>query len=70
MKMRVQLDVVLDVDEELLEDNGESTDPKWIANIIYVAVPSGSFLSVMDEAIEVESSSVQSFECLAQKKES
>jgi len=70
MKVKVQLDVVLDIDEELLEGNGESTDPEFIANSIYVAVPSGSFLSVMDEAIEVESQSVQSFKRLAHKKES
>ncbi len=61
MRLEVQLKVILDVDEELLEGNGESTDPMAIANAIYVQVPSGSFLSVMDEAIEVVGGTVKSF---------
>lgn len=61
MRLEVQLKVILDVDEELLEGNGESTDPEFIANAIYVQVPSGSFLSVMDEAIEPVGLTVKSF---------
>jgi hypothetical protein len=61
MKLKVQLEVTLDVDEELLEENGESTDPEFLANAIYVAVPSGSFLSVMDEAVEPTGQTVKSF---------
>ena len=70
MKMRVQLEVVLDVNKELLKDNGEDMSNEQIASSIYVAVPRGSFLSCMDEAIEIESQSMQGFKCLAHKKES
>jgi len=61
MKLKVQLEVMLHVDEELLEENGESTDPEFLANAVYVAVPSGSFLSVMDEAVEPTGQTVKSF---------
>ncbi len=61
MRMRVELAVVLDVNEEILQDNGEKMSDEQIANSIYAQVTSGSFLSCMEEAIEIESQGIQDF---------
>lgn len=61
MRLVVQIEVELEVDEEILKDNNEPMTDKAIANSVSATIPGGSFLSCMDEAIEVESSRVLSF---------
>lgn len=61
MRLVVQIEVELEVDDEILKDNNEPMTDEAIANSVSVSIPGGSFLSCMDEAIEVESSRVLSF---------
>lgn len=61
MRLLVQLEVELEVDEEILRDNNEQMTDDAIANSVFVSTSGGSFLSCMDEAIEVETSRVRNF---------
>ncbi len=61
MRLLVQFEVELEVDEEILKDNNETMTDEEIANSVSVSIPGGSFLSCMDEAIEVETSRVRKF---------
>lgn len=67
MKLLVQLEVELEVEEEILEDNNEPMTDEAIANSICVSIPSGSLLSCVDEAIEVEASRVLEFSRILSK---
>ncbi|KKM06893.1 hypothetical protein LCGC14_1739370 [marine sediment metagenome] len=67
MKLLVQLEVELEVEEEILEDNNEPMTDKEIANSISVSIPSGSWLSCMEEAIEINDSRVLEFSRILSK---
>lgn len=53
MRMRVQLEIELEVDKSILEDNNELMTDEEIATCLGIDVPAGSFLSCVDEAVEV-----------------
>ncbi len=51
--LRVHLEVALEVDHAILKDNNEPLSDDEVACLLSVSVPEGSFLSCIDEAIEV-----------------
>ena len=53
MRMRVQLEIELEVDKSILEDNNEPMTDEQVAGCLNVEVPAGDFLSCADEAVEV-----------------
>ncbi len=52
-RLRIQLEVEVEVDDDLLEENSEEMTDEQVAKAIETFPPSGSFLSVADEAIEI-----------------
>ena len=61
MRLRVDLSVVLEVNEEILEENGESMSDGALANLLAAEVERGSFLSCVDEAVEATEHRVATF---------
>lgn len=57
-KLRIQLEVEVEVDDSALEENGEKLNDDQIAQALYVGVDGGSFLSAVDEAVEIPHSRV------------
>lgn len=58
MRAQVLLLAEIEVDEEILKDNGEELTLEEIANRLYVRVSEGSTLSCVDEAVSVHGSHI------------
>ena len=68
MRMRVQLEVEVDVEQEILKENGEEMSDEQIANCVSAFIPSESTLSWLDDPIEVLGTEVLGFHRVVHQK--
>ncbi len=54
MRMKVQLEVELDVDQEMLKDNPEPITDEQIANLVHCQVSEGCFYIDASDAVSID----------------